>query len=588
MRYLSGTIQTDRIFVAILVVGLACLAVASQDWLFSSLSHMDSGKFVGLFAFYDRPDFRVDDYKTARVVYLIYNHLIYGVLGLPAPHVVAVLIPFLLCTVLAFLTLRTVVAAMPAFIASALLSLSPPFHDLTAGGLYNNTFSGVWYCLALLLVVGRPFRHAAFAAGACYAVAICSNLYMILLLAPFGLLFLLRRQDDRLFRPVAWLPTLRDCSLFLAGGLAALAAIGLTNKLVFGRPLWFLRPQIAFIRTYAGTSEQAQWGYNPYRSFWPGNDPTGWIYVFLFAVCILALVFARRFLLHGDRGAALIWNGLLCTGLFVVLNLSGTMTMFPVHLGHALFLPGYLALGVMIAPLTRSRSAPSFAGAVLLYAGMMAPLLLADLIGAGLLLGLALGCAVTVVLARQSIRIAALAIGLSSAAVLATPQPYWARYNPAAACHGDRDAYLAAERVVALTRLVESDPRKVRVWFDPAEAFACEGHRLSTPIYLSDHDFGATTRWSTDPGVPVAAIYDGIAPSWGMPAIDAITERDIGWTREPFADPVLLIITRNPDDGARFVAKLAEMQTPARIEQQPEIVQGSVSYRAIWLRIGSN
>lgn len=570
---------------SLIVLGIGILIRINSDWMFGSLSLTDAGKFVGILANYGESSFRSTDYKTSRLPFIFFNYPIYAKIISNYPQIISVTISIISLSFLSYFILNKFISKAGAFFGSLLVAFSVAVHDPTTGGMYNNLFSSVLYCLSLCFIVDKKSNIRFLFAGIVYLFAISANLYYSIMLIPFGLIFILKVNEGLSNLLSQWRSRIGYGFIFVSGLFLGFVVLGSINALVFDRTFWFPAPQIEFIRAHMGSTNQALWGYHPYRSFIPGQDATVRVYFVALSVLLAATFFFRKLLSKRFFGSVLVCNSALATLFFLTLNLSGVMTMFPTHIGYPLILPAYLALAVIVDKLFSGfgRINQIFIS-IFLFLLVLAPLIFAHRIGKDYLLLSGVVLAATCLFAKGGYRSAVVAAAVAVGCVISSPPIYWSNYSPRGECHGDRDAYIAANQISRLAREIEPNPDKVKVWFDPAEIFQCGGRRLSNPIHVTDENFSEKLRWTTHPAIPVVSMYDSFAPVWDMKSIASLNEGDFQWIRRQYPDVTLILITRAADDDKKMLERIEQFGLKARWLLSRRVDRKSFSYQAIFLQ----
>jgi hypothetical protein len=70
-----------------------------------------------------------------------------------------------------------------------------------------------------------------------------------------------------------------------------------------------------------------------------------------------------------------------------------------------------------------------------------------------------------------------------------------------------------------------------------------------------------------------------------MPKIGAITVGQIDWARRNGPDPIILMITKNPDDAQSMLSHLSLLGFAASVQAHQSIVVGPYSFVAIAIRL---
>ncbi len=349
------------------------LLLANGSWIWDNPDFNDSSVYIGFFRHY--LEFKLPfaaNYKASRLPWVLPGVLAYRLLPAVAAHHVLFLTFLSGETLIVFALTRRRFGAQAAFITAAAVATSTFSHRTPS---YHNQ-AATTYFLAALLLLERPARwthtRRALCAGAALALAATTDTIVLALGPAFALHALATMPAPRRARRIAG-----TALLVVAGGACAFLALGLVNRALGGKFLFFVeqvRYSMAIAR--AGTLSTVAL---PQFITEIDHRPLDAM-PFVVTVCSIALLVARALRWRWDWAALETLAFVVSMAAAVAMELRG-MGLLELHvLLHPFFAPMYLAIAALVgstwrgAPAIAARLSPRFLVAV--AACFLAPLAL--------------------------------------------------------------------------------------------------------------------------------------------------------------------------------------------------------------------
>ena len=344
------------IFLISLIVGLV---LRNDSWIYSQIGWLDPWTYVGFGYSYDRPAFDPDDYKIARLPWILAEYYTRHWLDAVASQYVLQLGSLFLQGWFFYLAAARLLGAMPALVGAAFL-LTLPFIHGAGGADYNYTPSGPLYALSFyLLTVAAPSSRSMLAVlfGISLGLLLHTNFLYINMLVCLSIHFLsLRRGAAKLMRPQ---------SAIAFGAFSALGVVAVTAALClvnwsYGRQ-WLFFLDLAKMATKYGldSSQQAPW-WQPWQSAWYSHEA----YVGVLAAGLIgaAVVMLLAYLQRGDPAVrpmviSLTSQYLIACAIWIFWQTAGQTALQPVYFAYPLWIPlaGVVSsiAAIALRPLTR-------------------------------------------------------------------------------------------------------------------------------------------------------------------------------------------------------------------------------------------
>ena len=272
---------------ALVVVGL----VARNDsWIYTRIGWLDPWTYVGFGYSYDKPAFDADDYKLARLPWILVEFYTRRVFAPVAAQYVLQLGLLFLEGIFFFLAIRRLLGWAPALVGAAFL-VTIPFAHGAGGADYNATLSGPLYALAFFaLTAAAPSERALppLLFGISFGLLLHTN-FVYLNLAPALIIHFsaIRRQATKLFWSRA---TVRFALYAALGVLVTTAGLAIVNR-AHGRDWLFFANLFNFATDFLlGIRSQ-----DPWRESWASGWYDSQFYPGLLAAAFVvsaALLFA--------------------------------------------------------------------------------------------------------------------------------------------------------------------------------------------------------------------------------------------------------------------------------------------------------
>jgi len=240
------------------------LLLVTNEWLFTPEGFLDPWTYVGLFLNYQEPGFYPQEYKLARLPWILAGWVAHHV----APEPVAAFAlhaGFLLLATAGvwFVLFELFRSASTASIGAVLLGFSTYVHG-SGGWDYHNAGAGafyIWTVYAVTYAARVATRRTLFVAGSLAAAALHSNIILVNFVPLLAAHFVVLRQERR--GGTGWQSDAARAALWTALGAAAVtAALIVVNGAVRRQPLFF-RPIVDVIMQHLAGAQ------DPPGFFWP-------------------------------------------------------------------------------------------------------------------------------------------------------------------------------------------------------------------------------------------------------------------------------------------------------------------------------
>jgi len=495
-KYSAGA---AAIFLILLIVGLI---FRNDSWIYSQIGWLDPWTYVGFGYSYDHPRFDADDYKIARLPWILAEYYTRHWLNPVASQYALQLGSLFLQGWFFYLAAALLFGPIPALIGATFL-LTLPFIHGPGGADYNFTPSGTLYALSFYVLTGAARSSSCMLAvlfGICLGLLLHTNFIYINLLVCLAVHFLsLRCGAAKLMRA----QSIISFGAFTALGLFAVTATLCLVNWSYGRQwLFFLNLAKMAARYLADSSRQTPW-WLPWRSEWYSQEAYVGVLAagLIGAAAAMVLAWSKR-VEPATRSTIINLTSqyVIACAIWIFWQTAGHTALQPVYFAYPLWIPlaGVVSSIAAIAPnLVRRADAIAIAG----VAGLagIAPYsshwpiqhpLNGFYASIGLFSAVFLGA---VFLNRQKTR-----LGLYVFAFLLGPANAWVNASAAnyrrAACNDRRDAQLAL--IAAHNVIVSLDPdfsRPVFVWRNPDNG---DSVSMSTCSLVPARYFGDSLTWS--------------------------------------------------------------------------------------------
>jgi hypothetical protein len=535
--------RSPQVVAAALIATVAPLALLlpNSDWFFTREGYLDPWNYVGLFREYLNPDYLPEDYKLARLPWILAGHLVHSVLP-PVPAAYTLHGIFLCLTALGMFVGLFALLKRPALAAVVTMCFAfyPPGHG-SGGWDYHNTGAGAFYVwtFALLALPATLAGHRAMLvlAGGTAALAIHTNITLVNFLPALAFVYV-RSVMLRDGQPIHLATLLRRAGWILSGALVATVALSLLNWEV-GRRFLFFTTLLNIVMRFVDEPQNQAAFHQPWSSGWV------WTARYLALPCavvmtgIAFLVFGRRVPRSDGRLAdVLVVQFLAMAALWIAWQSAGQTALDVDYFAYVLIPSCFIAIAGML-----SRGWPDWcekrwpvtlmAAFVCLFAGLTLESLpgarvAVQLVAQGSLVAIAalFSLAFAVVLWRPAVvSVAVLLVAFGYGNRLVGESPDYLGSDP---CKVQPAVYAAV--VDAASWLITIDPlyTRARVWFDESELLRPTG---ACTILLGHIGYSATTAASM--------VY--VTRAFPMPAVDDVPDGAIDALTH--GDRMLAIVT---------------------------------------------
>jgi hypothetical protein len=533
------------------------LLIANRDWFFTPEGFLDPWQYVGFFRFYEDLDYSPEDYKVARLPWILAG---YGVTrSMPTMPAAYLLHAIFLCALpLTFFGAAYTLLRRPALAAVLALCLGFYTHTHGSGGWdYHNAAAGPLYLATLWVAVlpsslgGNP--SALVLSGVVAALTAHTNITLVNLFPFLIYLHLVASRVETgrwpgshiLFARIGWA---------LIGVLLATLILGAINWMVGRDFLFFARLLDLIARSTMGS---------PSIAGRPLSDTT-WVltskHLALLAAILIAAILALAFEKHGAREEgqrlryALIIQFLGASTLWIAWQALGQTALDWDYFAYALIPGAFLALAGLLSREWPEAVERRWAPATVATGLALAISLIATLPGLGSIgvfiapAIVLVGCVVFLVplavyfwrpsVAAACLFVAVFAVG--NRLVANAPENY-AADDP---CKVQPAVYRAI--VEAASQLVSIDPvyRRVRIWFGENEMI---NPLPGCPVRLGWMGYSIRTMTS----------MNYVARPFPMPDVEDVPEQAIRQMKDSGA--ILTIVSGEPESQREWEQRLAAL-----------------------------
>ena len=327
------------------------LLLPNRDWFFTSEEFLDPWVYVGYFYQYTDWDYRADDYKLARLPWILSGFVVTK-LFTPVTAAYVLHVVFLCATPLALFAVMQLLFRRSVLAAVTAMCLGFYTHAHGSGGWdYHNTSSGAFYLAAVapsvLPLATQGHRLVLLAVGVMAAVTVHNNIIFANLLP--SLVFVHLRVA---YLRGGALPPLRTlvvrAAWAIAGALLATVLLGLVNVMV-GRPFLFFLDLASLLERYL-TDEQYQAGRPLSIVGWILSASHLAVVAAVFVTGVVCVVAARRQTrdTNGQIAEALVVQFLPLPLLWAVWQAVGHTALDWNYMAYALIPSCFLALGGLL------------------------------------------------------------------------------------------------------------------------------------------------------------------------------------------------------------------------------------------------
>ncbi len=576
-RRSDQSVSSPQVIVAGFVATVAPLLLLffNSDWFFTREGYLDPWNYVGLFREYLDPDYLPEDYKLARLPWILAGFVAHSLL--PPIGAASVLHAIFLCamSLALFVGLFTLLrrSALAAVVAMWLGFYTPvhgsggwDYHNTAAGALYLATFA---LLAAPSTVAGSRFGLAS--AGAMAALTIHTNITFVNFLPALALVYgwsVWLRVDRR--------PSLRALAIraawCLLGALVVTVVLGLINWNV-GRRFLFFGFLLDIVVRFVGDPSNLKTFHLPWSSgfFWTARYLSFLVAVFLAGV---AWLLTRRQRGSGeDRIAtALVVQFVLMASVWIAWQSAGQVALDIDYFTFVLIPSCFIALAGLFASrwpawcerhwLVTILTCWAILAAYLVGENMPGARAAAALVASSSFVGISALFLIPLAAALWRPSVVSFALLLATFALgnrlVAGSADYWLTDR----CKMQPQVYAAI--VDASSWLMKLDPlyRRVRIWFDENE--------LIRPAE------GCTVRVAhLANSIRTMAFMGYVVQQFPMPSVDAVPEGSI--TALTQGDPLLVVVSDQPTvlaDWRRRLETLGMTATPVESHHVPVLASG--------------
>lgn len=355
------------IWLDLLVIGiaLAAMVAANTEWLLTKKEWIDTWMYFGYFRHYGFPDFLADNKKIARLPWILLGYLLNRVASPLASEYILHLGLFAAGLFGVYcLTLRMFGRAVAVIVTLAYLTYLPAHAN--GGWDYHNTLAGPLYIFAyaslLTLLDGTPHPvRRGFVFGSLFALTLHTNIIFILLVPSLIFRTAVELRSSRRGGPVlGWF--MRGLAGAVTGAVSVTLALGLIN-VAFGRRFLFFMPLADRSVYLLGNAEAEKGWWLPWSDSWwyaqiHTTIPDVLIIVGLFVFAAMLFRGLRRpsATRTFQRYRFVLLEFLLGLLMFAIGQTLGQPLLEPWYMAFPLVIPGFLALGSIIAAILRAGS----------------------------------------------------------------------------------------------------------------------------------------------------------------------------------------------------------------------------------------
>lgn len=325
------------------------LLLANTDWFFTREGYLDPWNYVGLFHQYLDPDYLPEDYKLARLPWILSGFLATRLMP-PVPAAVGLHALFLCATSLALFAGIYALFRRPAL--AGVVALSFGFFPLAHGSGswdYHNTGAGAFY-LATFALLALPAtidgsRMLLLTAGATAALTVHTNITLVNFLPALAFVHI-QAIRHRGAGPVSGRSLLYRLAWVASGAVLATVLLGLVNWSV-GREFVFFGPLLRIVVRYLTDPRQQEAFHQPWSSGWLLGAWSLSFTAAVFLAGIISLAFSRRMAADDSHriANALVTQFLVMTMVWIAWQSAGQTALDVDYFAYALIPSCFMALG---------------------------------------------------------------------------------------------------------------------------------------------------------------------------------------------------------------------------------------------------
>ena len=327
------------------------LLLANRDWFFTPDGFFDPWRYVGFFYQYIDPDYRPNDYKLARLPWVLCGFLVTK-LFTPVTAAVVLHAVFLCVTPLGLFIVVQLLLGRPVLAAVTALCLGFYTQGHGSGGWdYHNTSSGAFYlatvALSILPSATQGHRLLLLAVGVMAAITVHNNITFANLLPSLAYLYL-----HVVYLRTGTLPSARTIVVRTAwvgaGVLVATVLLGLVNVMV-GRHFLFFSDLVDLVKLYL-TNSKFQAGRPLSTGGWVLEARHLAVPTAVFVAGVATVLVNRRRIVdqNGRMAAALVMQFLPVLPLWAAWQSAGHTALDWDYMAYALIPTTFLALGGLL------------------------------------------------------------------------------------------------------------------------------------------------------------------------------------------------------------------------------------------------
>jgi hypothetical protein len=578
--------------VAVATLGLVVVGLVARNdsWIYSRIGWLDPWTYVGFGYSYDKPAFDADDYKLARLPWILVEFYTRRVFAPVAAQYALQLGLLFLEGIFFFLAIRRLLGWAPALVGAAFL-VTIAFAHGAGGADYNTTLSGPLYALAFFALTAAAASERGLPPllfGISFGLLLHTN-FLYLNLAPALIIQFaaIRRQAAKLFWSRG---TVRFVLYSMLGVLVATVGLAIVNR-TYGRDWLFFANLFNFATDFLlGIRSQ-----DPWRESWASRWYDSQFYPGLLAaafVVSVALLFAAS--MNADTWTKRLPVINLCAQYFCLILLwtfwqtMGQTALQPYYYAYPLWIPLAGLVSATIAwSLREPAGAPGMtivhriALAAVTVVAFVAPYSVFEALNWPLrhwsanpfsrtvILYLAVA-AVGLLLASLRARVGVFVVVLLLGAANALSNDNSANYRPAR-CVDARDAQIAA--IAAQHWIASFDPdfsRPIFVWRNPDNGDAVS---MSSCSLVPARFFGDSLSYSgwrfLDDARPFGAIKD-----ISQERLRSLIPHD----------PIVVLVTEDAGAAEQIRSRFAELNMHFGPTESVVIYQGAVKVPLFVLR----
>jgi hypothetical protein len=583
---LVRTLPDDFVLLALCCVtvtlALVVLWKANDNWLYSSIGHLDTWYYVAYGLYWSDPTFLTGDYKASRLPWVLYEFLHYRLLGPEIAVPVIQLGCYLWLLIGNYVFTRRLFDPLVSSLTSVGLVLWTHIHA-NAGADYHNTLCGplfVWCAYATI----RPMQERAAApwfmiAGGLYLALVVTNPHYLNLspaLVILGLFPWLQRQRDYRY-------LLMCCFWVVFGAAVTFLMLGLVN-LLDGRRFLFIEQLVSMTKFLVFQGGNRWWKGWDWWILDIGSVHLGSIAAMLIiAGSELALLFRLRRWDSTNRGAALLHTiYIFHVLLWIIWQSAGQTTLDYDYFAYPLWVPWFWSLAAVLAvrvPHLNARLSHVVSGFAiitlavlavvsLLYGSSLHALALRQFHYTLFQAGLAMIAFYLLLVGTSIIRAGAIVATFVVVFPLVNLLSEGASWYGPTACRYGRDGFRSVINASQFISRSVAIHENALLWFDETEAMPNQPH---CPRNIGYNLFGY-----------LLVGFGTLGPWWPMKPIEAIPADAI----QKAADPryVVAIVTSAPSNVEKLSKRFAEQGILVNLIDHRDFNSETIAYSVYLLR----